>query len=808
MSTILGIALGIAAACTLVVVYGSLERELNQWTSGANAKTIQVLLLPKGMAGSFYEEQEKAVEGLEFFRAPFAETPQSNVASTSSVPSFFMPEDIAFIQELSAVRLAAWELTFFDPFVTEKDRIYIYQVPYEYFEMVGLSLSEGRFPTPNDPSNSIVLTSEGRRKLFEDKPAVGQQLTPTLWGWNEPMIVSGVLEPVGPAYHFLADYMNNKIYLPTEVSLGKGSDNTTDHARGIITSLWIQPHLWEREKAIQQISEFLNVKYGDTNDIQITGARENALYLGGIAMREFFLLRFVWAVAFAELVATLNIIISVKSLLAQRKHEFGVRRCLGATGRILAIEFLRRATVYGIVSGAIGILIAVPLSMWFGAALQFCTAECTSVPVRFGWLTISFGMGMGIGLWWLGTLLSFINIIKYSPAALLRETVSFSSKPKSIIGWLGFAVSISALLITLGIRDGTISQFNRILGWSGGERAGAFVSWSNDTTQPDGMPLVLTKDHYWLLRDKFPGFQVGWLSTKGSSTEMTTLDASSSIYILRPPVLLAGRWFTSEEEADKSYVAVLGPQLAVQVAEEMGVATTKLIGQKWHSYTIIGVMDDWPALYSMGYYPDVAYVPVDVQDPSALEWPLMGQIPFIIPEGRDSATAIQEMSQTLQTLDLFQNIIVSKKQPKFILPANVIRDALTWRTRLILMLTLFAGFSLFIGAVGVMNQVFIWIVSRWREIGIRRAIGATRGEVARMVLAQALQITLLATLVGGTIGTAIALIVQKRSGWPLTVYPYWLAAALGVGLFSAVIFGGIPAWWAATRTPTEMLRME
>lgn len=107
-----------------------------------------------------------------------------------------------------------------------------------------------------------------------------------------------------------------------------------------------------------------------------------------------------------------------------------------------------------------------------------------------------------------------------------------------------------------------------------------------------------------------------------------------------------------------------------------------------------------------------------------------------------------------------------------------------------------------------MNLIFIWIVSRWREIGIRRSIGAPRSEIARMILAQTLQITLLATLAGGAIGTAIALVVQQCSGWPLTVYPYWLAIALGIALFSALVFGGIPAWWASTRAPTEMLRME
>lgn len=224
-----------------------------------------------------------------------------------------------------------------------------------------------------------------------------------------------------------------------------------------------------------------------------------------------------------------------------------------------------------------------------------------------------------------------------------------------------------------------------------------------------------------------------------------------------------------------------------------------LVGQKWRTYTIIGVMDDWPLRHGLGFYSDVAYVPIGTSD-EEVSYP-GGQVPFIAPQG----VSIQDFTaQIRQALEPHH----PEGVPQFILAADRVGELLGWRLRLYFLLSAFAVVSLLISSFGIMNLLFMWVVNRWREIGIRRAVGAERASIARMVLAQALQTTLLAALIGGAIGTAAAIIIQLRSGWPLTIYPYWLAVALGVALFSALIFGGIPALWAASRPPTEMLRME
>jgi putative ABC transport system permease protein len=356
------------------------------------------------------------------------------------------------------------------------------------------------------------------------------------------------------------------------------------------------------------------------------------------------------------------------------------------------------------------------------------------------------------------------------------------------------------LLIVVGLRDGALAQLDRVLGWSGGERAGAFVSWSTQDTPTATEIARLYNADYHLLRRQFPDISLGWLNSRSFGEEVE-LEASASMGMLRPPALAAGRWFTVEEEDQKAAVAVLGPELARDLAHERNLEMNELIGQTWRVYTIVGVMKDWPALHSMGYYPDAAYIPVGFSFEHGRAWSLNGQVAFVIPAKYDFTAVVEEMRAVLRSSH-------PEGEPQVILPAEELGDLLSWRTRLYEVLGLFASLCLVIAGIGVMNAVFIWVVGRWREIGIRRAVGATRGEIVRLVLAQAARLTLSGAAVGGVIGTLVALIVQRSQGWPLTVYPYWLAVAAGIALLAALLFGSIPALWAATCSPTEMLRTE
>ena len=113
-----------------------------------------------------------------------------------------------------------------------------------------------------------------------------------------------------------------------------------------------------------------------------------------------------------------------------------------------------------------------------------------------------------------------------------------------------------------------------------------------------------------------------------------------------------------------------------------------------------------------------------------------------------------------------------------------------------------------IGGVGLMNLTFISVLSRAREIGIRRAVGATRRAIIGQILGETVRLCVGAALVGAVAGLAITRVLQIRFGWPPTTPWQLIGLAAGIAVVVGVVFGAAPAWWAANLPPTRAIKTE
>jgi putative ABC transport system permease protein len=125
-----------------------------------------------------------------------------------------------------------------------------------------------------------------------------------------------------------------------------------------------------------------------------------------------------------------------------------------------------------------------------------------------------------------------------------------------------------------------------------------------------------------------------------------------------------------------------------------------------------------------------------------------------------------------------------------------------------LVLTAISFVALMIGGIGVMNIMLVSVTERTKEIGLRKAVGATRKNILSQFLIEAVVLTAIGGLIGLAVGELASLLMNKYSPLPAYV-PAW-AIAVGVGISGAVgiIFGLWPAWKAARLDPIESLRYE
>ena len=119
-----------------------------------------------------------------------------------------------------------------------------------------------------------------------------------------------------------------------------------------------------------------------------------------------------------------------------------------------------------------------------------------------------------------------------------------------------------------------------------------------------------------------------------------------------------------------------------------------------------------------------------------------------------------------------------------------------------------AGISLLVGGIGIMNIMLASVLERTREIGVRRAIGATRRDIRSQFVIESFAISLIGGIAGIIIGIVLARIVAAYAGWPTVITIWSLILSTGVSVSVGLVSGIYPAARAAELNPVEALRYE
>ncbi|MGB9180282.1 MAG: ABC transporter permease [Pyrinomonadaceae bacterium] len=275
----------------------------------------------------------------------------------------------------------------------------------------------------------------------------------------------------------------------------------------------------------------------------------------------------------------------------------------------------------------------------------------------------------------------------------------------------------------------------------------------------------------------------------------------SSAYVGR------GRFVNEIDIEGRSNVCILGVDVARTLFpfEEPLDKEIKIDGSQ---YRVIGVMEPLGNFFGQSRDNSV-FIPISTFDKYYKDIEPPQVVFFVIVRPRSRAYVKSAMDEIRDILRRRRRVPLNEPDNFGMSSQDSLLDIynqLTGATALVLTAVSFV--ALMIGGIGVMNIMLVSVTERTKEIGIRKAVGATRGNILAQFLIEAVVLTAIGGIAGLIVGEIASLLINRYSPLPAYV-PLW-AIAIGIGISAAIgiIFGLWPAWKAARLDPIESLRYE
>lgn len=269
----------------------------------------------------------------------------------------------------------------------------------------------------------------------------------------------------------------------------------------------------------------------------------------------------------------------------------------------------------------------------------------------------------------------------------------------------------------------------------------------------------------------------------------------------------SGRFINDIDMQDRSNVCILGVDV-MRALFPFTDAVDKEIRINGNPYRVIGVMEPLGNFFGQSRDNSI-FMPISTFDKYYPDRPFPEVVFFIIIRPHSRAHVKSAMDEITDTLRRRRRVPPNAPNNFGISSQDSLLDVynqLTGATALVL--TSISFVALMIGGIGVMNIMLVSVTERTKEIGIRKAVGATKLNILSQFLIEAVVLTAIGGLAGLIVGEIASLLMNKYSPLPAYV-PLW-AIAMGVGISALVgiVFGLWPAWKAARLDPIEALRWE
>ena len=288
----------------------------------------------------------------------------------------------------------------------------------------------------------------------------------------------------------------------------------------------------------------------------------------------------------------------------------------------------------------------------------------------------------------------------------------------------------------------------------------------------------------------------------GKERDIRILGVYPQYETVRNLVVVSGRFFDPQDEQGHNKVGVITQKMAEEIYGSPAAAVGKVIKLSGLPFTIIGTFKERVDTFGQSEVTtNTMVIPYTVARYFA-ETPTVRQIYFSVSDPSVVVPATAQIKRVIQARHRPESVYNVENLTQLVSLAEKVANMLT------LMLLLISLVVLLVSGIGIMNIMLATVSARIREIGIRKAIGATNREIRYQFLSEAILISLVGGFIGVIIGLAIPYSVRFFTEYRLPISGLSAIVAIVVSSLVGILFGTVPAARAAKLDPVESLRYE
>jgi len=388
-----------------------------------------------------------------------------------------------------------------------------------------------------------------------------------------------------------------------------------------------------------------------------------------------------------------------------------------------------------------------------------------------------------------------------------------ANKLRSILTLLGVMIGVASVILLLAVGNGSAQEVKSAISGLGANTITVRASGMGGGGGQESTAATTDKVITTAVADQLASADLGHVSsvTPQVSTSLTvsSADASSdSVSIIGTTTnyfevgttgIGTGEAFTEAEVTTSAKVAVIGQTLATTLFPS-GSALGEAITIDGTPFTVVGVLESQSSTGTTDAN-SVVIAPITRIQKSFTGF---GAVSTLSVEATDSDSVDAAEAEIEIMLNQLLGQTEDDESYSISNQASLLETQEESADSFTVLLGVVAAISLLVGGIGVTNVMLVSVTERTKEIGIRKALGATRGAILGQFLAEAATLTLL----GGLLGAAAALIGANYEiyGTQPVVLDYSIPLALGVSVAIGVFFGVYPAGRAAAMRPIQALR--